>query len=199
MPTILNINSQDYGLPFALPGKGLVLKCKNKGLIGNVSVLKGVLVDSRLSQGNLNQVDNILDLPFRMFYNNQDYSQTVNPLFNNYQNEWIPQMNCLLAMPGNTIDLINNLQFTSKFDLKPQSTSSDEFVFNVYFFPYYMGDYVAELKITWRDNVTQVDQYTRLIIKGSMIGKISEIDKTQHHELVFEVDQVQGNNFFEIY
>jgi len=196
---IFNIESQDYGLPFALPGKGIVLRCKNIAEEGNVTVLKGELIHSVLEQGNLNNVNNLKELPFRMFYNTQNYSQTLNPIFNNYEQEWSSSMSCLLNLPGVSSNFIDNLQFINKFDLRPFNASNDEMVFNVYFFPYYIGDYIAKLKITWKNNVVNQDQYTTLIIKGSMINNISEIDQTQYHELVFEVDQTSSNNFFEIY
>jgi len=195
-PTSFDVSSSDHGMPFTLPGKGIRLVVKNRGTLGFLTVKSGELINSNLPYNQSDQDEGSLHLPFYMFSVDQDYSNTVNSQYKDWN---------LFTYASNVASLnidvqtyVYNSSFTHKFNLSAHELSGEELVFYVYFFPYYLGEYSAELKVMWNDNVSYGDKEYTLNFTGSMLGRVSEIDQTEYPEVVFEVDQTYGGNFFEI-
>lgn len=190
MSVIVDVDSADYGMPFSFPGKRMSLKLKNTGGTGPLKIKAGFLIDN-----NLQSATSPYNLPFYMFPSGQSYSNISNAEIINYE---INPFDSLLNLSLNPVTYKYNHSFLKSFDLGVFSSTAQTMDFEIYFLPYNIGPYSAKLVIYWNNNISFLDQTFILNFSGLVIGRVSEIDQTSYPELVFEVDSIGSNNFFEI-
>lgn len=202
MPALVDVFSDDYGLPFSNPGKSIFLKARNIDETGAdpITVKAGYLIDSNFNN-NLSSVTDEYDLPFYMFPFRQSYSNTLNPAIMQWDNnEWYLQnpFNSVTSLALSPNNYRYNHSFKKSYDLRGYVATNDHALFEIVFLPKNFGYYSAQLQIWWCDNISsQIRPYT-IFINAAAIGRVSEIDQTSYPEFVFEVDTVGANNFFEI-
>lgn len=201
--SVYSINSGFFGMPFDLPGLGLTLRAKHIGDLGTLTILEGWLVND----WNYNMPYGVQGheayyrQPFRMFPIGQQLS-SVNSYSNNTSFLATSQLTDMLngiQYGGNYNNFINDSIFRKKVDLLPNNTSNQYFEFNIYFFPYFEGNYRSELKISWIDNINPVLRSFNLNFDASLVGPVSEIDHTDHPQLTLTVDHADTGGFFEIF
>ena len=56
--SVYNVNSQDYGMPFSMPGKALVLRAKHIGDLGTLIVTEGWILNDWVYNTQQNSQDN---------------------------------------------------------------------------------------------------------------------------------------------
>jgi hypothetical protein len=141
--------------------------------------------------------------PFRINSSSQDYSNTAY-YYNNNTNSSDVDLDLMLTSinyPLNWDEFKENSRFSKQFDLLSNESSGQYFSFTVFFFPYYIGEYKAELKIKYigTDNFGTGLRNFSLNFIGRMVGNVSEVDHTEHPELTLELDHTSSGGFFEIY
>ena len=131
--TVFDVDSSDYGMPFTSPGKGIRLVVKNKSNSGFLTVNSGELINSNLPYNQSGQSDGSLHLPFYMFSEQQDYSNTLNPQYKDWNS--FTYLNNLALLNVDLQTYVYNSSFKNTFSLSSHESSGEELVFYVYFLP----------------------------------------------------------------